>query len=597
MTSRHILGLVAALVASAGAAFADPPARLYLTTGAGRQVLAVSIGSSTGVQVGGAQVLVTAASPVTDVTQKSDGGVYYATATDIRRIGQATAVAAVTGVQELRFSAYNCLFYNRAGGVNSVGCGNVGSAAGSGGSGLGLSLFGQILAISGNTVVRIPIDAQGNKGTPTTLVASGLTSPTSIAVAGGKGSNGLERGDFIVTDGRFARHFNGKTGALVNATYASVPQGQTINFADFDAEDHLWLAAMVSTAGTNELNGRVYRADAAGSCADVGGTNCTRAALVPKAQGKYWPAVGLALAPSSRVLTKSIAPAVPNEMQAFTFDFGGSVVEIDGVVIDTCDLRVRASTALAQTATSLINNSLFAPNPYLGDEGLSTIYRVESFKNGTEVDANACVQVSPTTGPFLYFAALTSTEISPRILRCESGCSESELFSWWHTGPIEGDGEGGTRGTDWSDWLIVERAASAANNQIQFCGVGEPLDLDGTSVFNPGSNLTVKAQFSLPGQPCDGANYLTDPNAQFLISIAQVAPVHAKKRFIADSGNSGEPPMLRNAGQTYIFDTSLNEPDGEDYVEGTYEITLTDVTATGARLPSPVTIYFRIGKR
>jgi len=370
---------------------------------------------------------------------------------------------------------------------------------------------------------------------------------------------------------------------LKNATYASVPVGQTINFVEFDAEDRLWLAAMVTDAGTTQPNGRIYRADAGGgTCEDVGGTTCKRAALLPKSQGKYWGAVGLAAGPSSRLLTQSIAPITPNVMQAFTFDFGGSIAEVDGVVLDACELRVRASTVLAQTATALINNTQYSLNPYLGDEGFPTIYRIQSFKNGTEVDANACVDVSSTSGPFLYFAALTSTEVSPRILRCEAGCSESALFSWWHTGPIDGDGE---------------KATQPAGDQIQFCGVGQPLNMDGTAVFTPGSNLALKAQFSLPGQPCDGANFLADPNAEFLISIAQVSPAHEKKRFIADSGQSGEPPLLRLAGQAYIFDTSLNDPDGVDYANGRYEITLTDVTPAGTRLQAPVTIYFNIGKK
>jgi hypothetical protein len=300
--------------------------------------------------------------------------------------------------------------------------------------------------------------------------------------------------------------------------------------------------------------------------------------------------MGLALGPSGRQLTQSIAPNVSNVVQVFTFDFGGSIVEINGTVAGSCELRVSGAAKLAQEATALIGNtSTYSLNPYLGDEGFPIVYHVEAQPNGVD----PCF----ADDPFIYFAALTSTEKSPRILRCESGCSEIELFGWWHTGPIESDGEGGGKTNDFSDWIIVEKAVRPAGDQIQFCGVGAPLNTEGTAVFNTGSNLTVKAQFSIPGGTCSGGVFLTDPQAKFLISLAQVSPVQAKKRFIGASGNSGEPPVMGLAGQSYDFELSLKEPNGQDYAEGVYEITLTDVTLSGARLAAPVTIYFRLGKK
>jgi hypothetical protein len=592
MTSRHILAFVAAVLVSVGTAFADPPATLYVTNGPGKRILAITIDPTTGVQVGSASTLVVSGSALTDLTQRSDGALFYATGDAIRRIGQDAPVATVAGAQELRFSAYNCLFYNRAGGVNSIACGNPTPAA-TGGRGLAFTPFGHLLAISGSTVVRIPVDALGNEGTPVTIVSTGLTTPTGLAVAAGKGSNGLERGDFVVTDGAYVRLYDGKTGALKNATYASVPVGQTINFADFDADDRLWLAAMTSNGASALPNGRVYRVDAGNAVCGVG-TNCTLAAVLPQSVEQYWPAVGLALGPSSRLLTQSIAPTVPNVEQTFPFDFGGSIVEINGVVIDSCDLRVRARTAFVPDATALVNNSQYALNPYLGDEGFPTIYHIESLKAGNIVPANACFDT--VDRPSVFIAALTSTEINPRVLRCESGCDEIELFGWWHTGPIDGDGEGGGRIDDFSDWLIVEKAIQPVGQQIQYCGVAPPLKTNGISVHNSGSNLTVKVQFSLPGQPC-GQGFLTDPNAKFLISLAQISPVHEKKRLVNASGNSSSPAILDQGGKAYEFELSLKEEDGTNYADGTYEITISDQTPAGTRLTDLATIYFRLGKK
>jgi hypothetical protein len=600
MIPRRVFASVTVVLASIGTAFADSPPAVYVTNGNSGQVLAIPLDPATGVQNGPIQTLVSSGAELSDVTLKSDGILYYATASDIRRVGSGSPVAAVAGVKELRFSAYNCLFYNNAAGANSVGCGNSSSPAGAGGSGVAFDLFGRLLAISGSTVIRIPLDAAGNKGTPTTLVSGGLVAPTSIAVAWGEGANSLERGDFVVIDGRFARLYDGKTGALKNAQYAAVPKWQTINHADFDADDRLWMTTMTLGGGTRDPNGRVFHADAGGAvCADTGGSNCTLAAMLPQdpTNLKYPPAVGLALAPSGRLLTRSIAPAVPNVEQEFAFDFGASIVRIHAVAIDSCALRVRASAVLAPDATALVNDSQYSLNPYLGEEGLPTVYHIETIKNGTPVSANACVQVSSTSKPFVFIAALTSTEVNPRILRCESGCSEIELFGWWHTGPIDGDAAGGGTTDDWSDWLIVEKALQPAGERVQFCGIGPPLRTDSIAVFNPGSNLTVKAQFSLPGQPCGNGMFLTDPNARFLISLARVSPTYENKRLVDDSGNSGEPPLLGQAGKSYDFELSLNEPNGDDYADGIYEITLTDVTPGGTRLQSPATIYFRIGKK
>ena len=119
MTLRHMLGFVAAVLTSIGTAFADPPAKIYVTTGPGKKVLAIDIDATTGVQVGPATTLETAAAAVSDVTQRSDGAVFYATTDAIRKVGQDAPVAGVAGAQELRFSAYNCLFYNSAAGAKS----------------------------------------------------------------------------------------------------------------------------------------------------------------------------------------------------------------------------------------------------------------------------------------------------------------------------------------------------------------------------------------------------------------------------------------------------------------------------------------------
>jgi hypothetical protein len=596
MTPRHILSLVAVALASVGTAVADPPGQIYVTNGPGGQILAINIDSTTGVQVGAAQTLVSTASTLTDLTQRSDGSLFYATTTEIRRLGtdsQDSAVAGVAGAGELRFSAYDCLFFNRTGGVNSVGCGNTSTPAGAGGSGLAFNVSGQLLAMSGTTVVRIPVDALGNKGTPVVLVSTGLTSPTGIAVAAGLGPNNLSRGDFVVTDGSAVRLYDGKTGALKNPAYASVPLGQTINFADFDADDRLWLAAMTTNGPSSAPNGRIYRVDAAGAvCGDTDAVNCRLVARLPSSRDSFWPAVGLALGPSGRLLTQQIAPTVPNGLQSFKFDFGSSIVEIKAVVLAACQLRVTARTSLGPAATALVNDVQYSLDPYLGDEGLPTVYRIESRNDGGVVDANACVEVTTTSKPLVFVGALTSTETNPRLLRCEPNCAEVELLGWWHTGPIDGDGEGGGRTDDWSDWLIVEKAIAPPASQTQFCGFEPPLRKNGSALFAPGSTFTVRAQFAAPGQPCSSGMFLMDPNAKFVVSLAQIAPVHDKKPFIDPSGGPAIMKFVRNA---YDFTLSLNEPNGDDFADGTYEITVTDVTPGATRLPAPAIVRFKIG--
>jgi hypothetical protein len=567
---------------------------VYVTTGVGGHVLAISIDPATGTQVGSPQVLASTGLLLADITLKSDGSLYYATSRDIRRVGSSQPVAVVAGAQELRFSAYNCLFYNSPAGVNAVGCGAGG--AGAGGAGLAFDLFGNLLAVSGTTVVRIPVDQAGVLGAPVPLVTSGLIAPSGIAVASGKGANGLERGDFVVTDDRFVRLYDGKTGALKNALYATMPKENVLGFADFDADDRLWVASRTLRFRTGTPNGRIFRVDAGNAvCADQGGTDCALAALLPAIGDRYLPAIGLALSPSSRLLTRSLTPMVPNAPQAVSFDFGASIVEISGTVIDGCDLRVRSSTRFAPDAAALVNSPQYSLNPYLGEEGFVTVYQIEAAKAGRVVPASDCFDI--VSGPFVFVAALTATEINPRVLRCENGCGEIEFFGWWHTGPIDGDGEGGGRTDNFSDWLIVEKAIAPPPSRVAFCGVEPPLRNDGRAVFVPGATLTVRMQFSTPGQPCNGTAFLTDPNARFLISLARVSPTHERKLLLNRSGNPGDPPVLNLVGKYYEYELTLDEADGTDFAEGTYELTVTDVTPEGTRLAAPATVYFGIKAR
>jgi hypothetical protein len=586
MKAHQIFPAVALAMLWGGHAFASGPAYSYVTTGPGKQVLKVenSTGNVTSIYASNAQGV----TRLSDVTLFADGNLYVGainganpSSSNILKLGSNDLFAA-DNPKELRFSAYGTLFCNGGAGVRrvvTVGAGcieSVVTAANAAGTGLAFSANGSLIASIGGSLLKIPVDKTGKGiGSPTTI-ATALSGVVSIGVAAG-GANtatGFTPDDIIVASAakitKYVRDKGQASGYQAAVDVVTAPDGRTINYMELDAEDRIWFTTMIVDGGSNDVNGELW-VYANGSA--------SRVATAPKQNGKYWPMVGLALDPSDRAIT--ISAAQPKA------DFGSSWFEISGSFNPDCTLTVRATTKFEDLPTFAESYKL---NPYLGDEGFSTVYDAHV--------SNGCDPIFKNDDGRVIISARQSSETNPRILKCEpiDTCAPVLLLAVFHTGPLDDDGgdEGGT--DSFSRWLVVNE--NLPSSGYMYCGIQTPLKDGGDadhprSSVNTGSNLTVK--FQIGRSDCKQNHVVSDPNAQFLISVARVGPDYEAKHIPDSSGNSNQPPLFRFSvsGSQFIYNLSLKNLDGTNFEPGTYEITITDVNSP-PYITGPPPIYFSV---
>jgi hypothetical protein len=589
MKARHIVPTIALAMLWGGHAFASGPAYSYVTTGPGKQVLKINNSTHTVASIYSANAA--NVSSLADATLFADGKLYVGVtgtdpstsnivAIDPTTNGFALFTSAI-GPKELRFSAYQMLFCNGGGGVRRVvslaaGCSDsVTHAAGTAGTGLAFTANGSLIAVVDGKLMKVTLASSG-QSTGSTLIASGLSGVTSVGVsAGGENTaTGFNPDDIIVASAtqirRYVRDKTQASGYQAPSVIVTAPAGRTINYMELDAEDRIWFTTMIVNGPSNDPNGELW-VYAGGSPAFVAST--------PKQNGKYWPMVGLAIDPSDRTI--DISAADPRA------DFGSSWFEIEGTINPSCIVRVRATTKLAELPAVGDNYKL---NPYLGNGGFQTVY------DATVIPTNC--DVFPENNGRVMISALGASHTNLRMLKCEgtSSCSPVTLLAAFRTGPLDDDDEtdGGT--DSFSRWLVVNEILPSAG--YVYCGIQTPLKDGGDadhpqSTVNTGSNMTVK--FQLGRSDCRGGQIVSDPNAQFLVSIARVRPDYQTIRIPDASGNSNLPPLFRfsTPGSQFIYNLSLKNADGTNFEPGTYEITITDVNSP-PYISGPAPIYFAV---
>jgi hypothetical protein len=589
MKARHIVPTIALAMLWGGHAFASGPAYSYVTTGPGKQVLKINNSSHviTSIYTANAANV----SSLADATLSADGKLYVGavsgidpSSSNIVAIDPATnGFGLFTGAdnpKELRFSAYGMLFCNGGGGVRRVvsvaaGCSDsVTHAAGTAGTGLAFSMNGSLIAIVDGKLLKVTVGSDG-KSTGSTVIATGLSGATGVGVADG-GENtatGFNPDDIVVAIGtEIRRYVRDKTQTsgyqTASVLVVTVPAGRTINYMQLDAEDRIWFTTMTVNGPSSSPNGElsVYQ----------GGGSATSVAPAPKTNGKYWPFVGLAIDPSDRTI--AISALDPKG------DFGSSWFEIAGTINPLCTVNVRATTKFADLPTIA---SAYKVDPYLKYEGYPTVY-------DATVSPSNC-DVFPVNDGKVFISALETSLTSPRILKCEtiSTCSAVPLVAVFYTGPLDDDQDVGGGTDNFSKWIVVNEALLSTTG-YKYCGIQSPLKDGGDADHPPniaktGSNLAVKLSIGHPN--CAPGQYLTDPNAQFLISVARVRPDYKAEQIPDASGNANQPPLARYTAtsQSYIYNLSLTNLDGTNFEPGTYEITITDVDSPPfISLPPPI---------
>jgi hypothetical protein len=589
MKPHRIFPAVALAMLWGGHAFASGPAYSYVTTGPGKQVL--KIDNSTGAVTSLFTASAGSVTSLSDLTLFSDGKLYVGAIggnINIIRVDRNgngfDQLGSANNPKELRFSAYQMLFCNGDGGVRRTdsptgSCSTpIAGATASPGTGLAFTANGSLLALVNGQLKKVRLDANG-QSTGSTVIPIDVSGVKSLGVAAGGDNTAthFDPDDILIataTEIRLLERVKTPTPGYAASSVSLVStdgpalSGRTINYMELDAEDRIWFTTMRVNGSSNDPNGELW--------VYQGGVPVFVAAA-PKQNGKYWPLVGLAVDPSDRTISISSTHPLAN--------FGTSLFEIGGTINEDCTVSVRATTKFADVPAI---GSNFTLNPYLGDEGFQTVY-------DATVNPPTC-DVFPENDGRVMISALGASHTNLRMLKCEASCTPVTLLAAFRTGPLDDDDEtdGGT--DSFSKWLVVNENLPSAG--YVYCGIQTPLKDGGDadhpqSTVNTGSNLTVK--FQLGRSDCKQNHVVSDPNAQFLVSVARVRPDYEAKHIPDSSGSSNQPPLFRfsSSGSQFIYNLSLKNLDGTNFEPGTYEITITDVNSP-PYIPGPPPIYLSV---
>jgi hypothetical protein len=364
----------------------------------------------------------------------------------------------------------------------------------------------------------------------------------------------------------------------------------------YDVEITLDKTLIVTTADALLANGKVWRVTGPGTKVLI--------ATLPKRQGNFPPAFGLALAPSSRTILVGSNPS-PHKLEfnfdSFLLDFTNPALLVTNTAGQVCTASVTAE-----------QKSPFQLNTILAASKLQNLRSIQldgqaGFAITFSINTTAaCSTVQPVlqdsdSDVFMagLFTAPTGTSFNPRGARLPDGCSTSPncksatlppLTGYYQIGPIEQfptDPGVGNKPRGASEYFIVD-VPIAAGSQAQFCGFTSPLPKGN---FNSGQNISIKFQLATS---CGSADSTFVRGAVPQLSIARVTtqPDLAgekvfERKLVDDSGKSVPPaPIFREQGNQYVFTTNTS-----GFAVGTYQIIVTSDTKM-----FPQTIFINIVK-
>jgi len=431
---------------------------------------------------------------------------------------------------------------------------------GPGGEGLAFANNGDLLIVDtlNNRVLRSPDqtpDPAGPSpvpvfGAPTPIIG-GLFNPTGIARDSGDSSN--RNGRIYVANSASS---TGSPKNIVRCDDVGDVESPCPTFVSFGPNDRPFYIEIaldntlfVATSDLTMQNGKLWRVDTAGAK--------TLVKALPKRKGKFPPAVGLALAATSRSITLPFSSSTTTQ----TFDFGGFNWEMTNFTTPSCNATVTAQQKTpAEVATLLSTN--FATSKALtfkGEGGFVIVF----------ITSPPSCLIGETS---IYAAAYIANALSlnPRMIR--NYVEELELFRYDPFSSLPGDPGMGSNTNNFSEFVMVDEAVEAGQAAF-FCGFESPLNPDGSSTFNAGKTIAVKFRLST-SEGC-ASDFVTD--AQALISVVkrfdEFSNVDYQRKVADPSGASNTPPKFRNGGSVYIYDLQLT-----GYTPGTYLISVVFLT-------------------
>lgn len=382
-----------------------------------------------------------------------------------------------------------------------------------------------------------------------TSFLTGLTNPVGVARD--------SHNNIFVADQTGVKTSGGQTVASVSDL-----GGRTPYFMRFTADDSLYIAAAFSPSVSTNPNGAIYRAS---------GGNVTQIAVLPTVNGKFPPAWGIALTPSSVSFPTKLIPFANSQT---TFNTGH----------DAFQIGVPSSGFTGCTATATVTQKYPSQvNPLLGS-GYSAISEL-----GQEGLINVFTLNAPTCDGLTFYALTMAglypaeAQLNPVLFKCDNGnCTVPPRFGVSYFGLLPDDGSATTKSNSFSDWIVANQQLTTQGGQSDtFCGLLSPFsnDTSNPSVVNPGSALPLKFQLITgQNQSCSSTNLDTTGNmfvsAQLCTAdgcAGQFSPQGATV-----SGNSNSPPQFRvdPTSGTYIYNLNTTNLDGTDWPSGTYVLTI-----------------------
>jgi hypothetical protein len=386
-----------------------------------------------------------------------------------------------------------------------------------------------------------------------------LANPVQLTAAGGDGRQGLAvtvNGDVLMADGaggRVFRSMHPDFGAIaeiiggltqpaglarnsLNRAFVSTEngivkcdlEGSCASFAtftgrrawhvEFAADDTLYAATAVALeraswpqGNISNANGHIWRITGPGPCP---GTNCQLVtALNAKVNGRFLPAVGLAIGPTC---AERIEAGVTNALKRFNFN--SHFFEIQRENTFAVDVRVRAcqrppADVTADFAANLPPGVAAHGLPYSGENGWIIEYQADAFSPGTSTK----VSPGPTSISVGFFLP-DAFGVNPRVTRNYSQILDGA--SYYPTGPLDappGDPISAGRANDFSDFVMADIQLVQEGN---FCGFQPPLSESNTAEFNQGKKIPFKFKLAAPGGNCQNGPYITQAEAR--LSIARI---------------------------------------------------------------------------
>jgi len=421
----------------------------------------------------------------------------------------------------------------------------------SGGEGLAFANNGDLLIVdASNDRVRRSFDPGFTVVDTIIPITSGLDDPTGIA---------RDSGDSTDTLGRIYVANGGSANKIVRCNGDGTECVTFANFGPSNRPFYIEIALnntlFVATSDLTLQNGKLWKVDT--SVPSLPATPTLVKAL-PKRKGKFPPAIGLALAATSRSITLPFNPTLTTQ----TFDFGGFLWEMSSEVTGPCTATITAVQRTPESVqTDLLPNFPTATALKFKGEG------------GFVIEFNGSKPACFTGATSFYTAAYIANALSLNPRMIHDYANLLELFRYDPISELPGDpGLGTNSPPNWSPFVLVDQAVDAGQAAF-FCGFESPLNPDGSSTFNSGKTIPVK--FRLSSVSGCTSDFVTD--AQALISVVKLFDPFGNvdyERKVADpSGSSNTPPLFRNGGSVYIYDLQLT-----GYTPGTYQISVVFLT-------------------